>query len=1155
MKHRIWIIYLAFVALFTGSCVKQEFYEKNAVGVPIQLAADYQTTTRVTDAGFADGDRMGVFITDYVNGVPQPISMTGNRANNLLFTYNESDNSWKGATTVYWKDKQTPVDIVGYYPFDSEMTSASQYKFRIQEHQETAATNALMRGYEASDFLWAKSSQVAPTADVIHLAYKHLLAGITVRLERGTGFTEKEWEEAVKQVWVDNTIPVATVNLENGTVVAEVGMEDPIRVVPLLYNNEYRAVVVPQEVAAGKPLIGVTINGTNYFMTKESAMTYTSGKMHICTIIVNKSIDEGDYEFVVGEESVIAWVDDPEFHDGLIREYIVVEVEEPGIFEQCLQEKGLDPQKISSLKVKGKVNWEDLEYMGHNMPALTYLNLYEVRIDDTNDENDDVIIGFCDNNHNWTPYEDQTLTRIVLPKVLRGIGESAFYGTSLSGSIEIPEGVTFIGANAFAFCPFHAEIKLPSTLKSIESRAFFRAELEGELKLPDGLEYIGDEAFDLQGITNNLLGKLTLPTSLEYIGSFAFWGTQFQGDVVIPQNVEFGDFGRNVFTDCLFNHVEIPEGVTGIGMEMFLNVPLQGELLLPASLKYLKNSCFRNTKISSVVLPEGLKTLEKNVFSDCSRLEGVITIPNGITVIQEETFARCTMLSGVRLHENVVYIAKGAFQNCYNMNTLVCNALTPPVVEDGAFDGVPKDNFSVEVPASAVPAYKMAEGWKEFKRITAYSDFVCRPTTVCALNTMHEETLVLNAEGKWRVTHRPEWCELSQYYGIGRTSIQLTISQLERGFGDRKDSIVFALDDKDFTTYCTILQKDYEYGEDELVPLQLHSKGKGIDILFLGDGYDADALASGAYMNLVREEMEYFFALPPYDRFREYFNVYAAVSLSQETGINTVNTYCNTRFGTIYGGSDMCGGSGPNLIPDDELIFPYITETLTDSPFTDDKLRRTLVILIPNTSEYNGVSYVYEDGRAISICPRSEQAYPNDTRGVVQREAGGFGFGKLGNEAVTKNAYATSGVLESIRLGQERGWYQNISTSGKMAEVPWAHFIFDPRYSDYVDIFEGGFEYTRNIFRSEASSCLNTGIPYYNAISRQVITMRIMEYAGESFSMDDFYANDTNAWGPTGQTTRSIAPDDYPVGTPTGFTNPVVVTSKFIPNKPKRKNK
>ena len=64
-----------------------------------------------------------------------------------------------------------------------------------------------------------------------------------------------------------------------------------------------------------------------------------------------------------------------------------------------------------------------------------------------------------------------------------------------------------------------------------------------------------------------------------------------------------------------------------------------------------------------------------------------------------------------------------------------------------------------------------------------------------------------------------------------------------------------------------------------------------------------------------------------------------------------------------------------------------------------------------------------------------------------------------------------------------------------------------------------------------------------------------MEYAGESFSMDDFYANDTNAWGPTGQTTRSIAPDDYPVGTPTGFTNPVVVTGKFIPNKPKRKNK
>lgn len=1126
---------IVFAALFLEGCTDREDMRGTLARTPIQIAADYNTTTRVSDAGFADGDRMGIFITDYDNGIPEPVGISGNRANNVLFTYQESGNLWTGAATIYWKDNQTPVDIVGYYPFDEELTSVDAYRFYVQAHQETSATNGRMGGYEASDLLWAKNIQVAPTAETIRLLYSHLMAGVTIRIEKGEGFAEGEWENAVRQIWIENTVLDATVNLEKGTVVA--GSEETERIVPLSYNDEYRAVVVPQEVAAQKTLIGLTVNGTNYTLSKETAMLYTGGKMHTFTIQVNKRTDNGDYEFSLAGEAVTAWIDDPDFHDGLVREYVTVEVEQPGTFEQCLMDKKLNAEKLSSLKVTGSVNWTDLEYMGSSMPALAYLNLKDVRIDDEDDANDDVITGFQDCT---------SLTRVILPDRLRGINAQAFYRTNLTGSLEIPEGVTFIEYGAFIDCPFHAGVELPSTLKRIDADAFAYSKLSGELRLPDGVEYIGGGAFD----GANLYGQLTLPQSLKDLDASAFVNCKFSGDLVIPQGINLmGTFSGNGFT-----HLELPEGYETVTSQMFDGVPLQGELLLPNSLKKLEYASFRGTKISSVVLPEGLKQLEKSTFANCSRLEGVITIPKNIVVIPEELFSGCSMLSGIHLHDEVVYIGKGAFLNCYNMNTIVCDALTPPTVEEGAFDGVPKDNFSVEVPASAVSAYKTAEGWKEFKRITPYSNFVCRPATACALNTMHEETLILNADGAWQVTHQPDWCDLSVSSGSGRTAIRLTISEMPHGSSDRKDSIVFALNGTEFTTYCTIEQKDYEYDEDQLVCLHEHTQGNGVNILFIGDGYDAEALSSGSYIDLVREEMEYFFALPPYDRFKDYFNVYAAVSLSQETGINTINTYRNTRFGTIYGGSDLCGGSGPNLIPDDEQIFPYITETITNSPFTDDNLRRTLIILIPNTSEYDGVSYLYEDGRAISICPRSEQAYPLDTRGVVQREAGGFGFGKLGNEAITKNAYATNGILETIESGHVRGWYQNISTSGKLAEVPWAHFIFDPRYSDYVDVFEGGFDYTRNIYRSEASSCMSTSIPYYNAISRQVITQRIKEYAGESFDLDEFYENDTNAWGET--QSRSSYGDIQGTVTSAGkYKMPVIVTGKYISHKPKYKNK
>ena len=77
-----------------------------------------------------------------------------------------------------------------------------------------------------------------------------------------------------------------------------------------------------------------------------------------------------------------------------------------------------------------------------------------------------------------------------------------------------------------------------------------------------------------------------------------------------------------------------------------------------------------------------------------------------------------------------------------------------------------------------------------------------------------------------------------------------------------------------------------------------------------------------------------------------------------------------------------------------------------------------------------------------------------------------------------------------------------------MGEVPWREFIFHPKYSNIVDIFEGGFMHTRGVYRSEQNSCMNNEIPYYNTISRYEIAKRIMEYAEESFSIEQFIAND-----------------------------------------------
>ena len=85
----------------------------------------------------------------------------------------------------------------------------------------------------------------------------------------------------------------------------------------------------------------------------------------------------------------------------------------------------------------------------------------------------------------------------------------------------------------------------------------------------------------------------------------------------------------------------------------------------------------------------------------------------------------------------------------------------------------------------------------------------------------------------------------------------------------------------------------------------------------------------------------------------------------------------------------------------------------------------------------------------------------------------------------------------------------NLELTGKAHMVGWSHLIFDPRYSDIVDIFEGAATSTAAACsRSEQNSCMNNDIPYYSTISRESIVKRIKRYAGEEFDFEEFAALD-----------------------------------------------
>lgn len=1071
---------------------------------------DQLAVTRVNDSGFCDGDVIGVYIVDYNGNTPGTLLPSGNRGDNVRHTFDESANKWNSAYDIYWKDKHTPIDVYGYYPYGSP-ESIDAYPFTVERDQSTVSEGGAMGGYEASDFLWGKVENVAPTTNVIRLPMKHRMANARITLVEGTGFASGEWAQTEKNILVANLVREATINLADGTVTPTGGIEKTATV-PSNNGDEWRAIVIPQTVQAGTTLFSITVGGTPYKFTKNEDLTYVAGKMNNFTIRVDKKENTGQYTLTLISESITPWENDLVSHDADAREYIIIN-STAGHLKDSIIAANKDYTQVKNLKITGRINSQDFYFMRDSMDNLQALNLKEVSVSG----------GFNDydyyNYFNTQDSEEEiegmipslafqykkSLIRIVLPDKLTGIGYDAFSECdNLTGSIIIPEGTTRIAREAFYGCySLDGSLSLPSTLEYIGTFAFSNCKFSCELILPNELRYIGNYAFN----NGTFYGNLVLPHELEYIGEYAFLNcADITGNLSIPQkikNISNGTFQSSGFDGTLTLH----DGIIAIGSTAFANTNLKGNLILPKDLTTIGISAFDGCNFSgNLIFPKELVTINNNAFVGNTRISGTIEFPESMSTIGANAFDGCTGIEGIVIPAGIENIRSGAFNNCFGIGSIVCKGEMPARVESGAFDGVAKDNFTLEVPESAVAQYQTAPGWNEFKRIAAHHELVCRPSTACAINTEHKQTLIVDAEGEWEVASKPAWCELSQTSGGNKTEVTLTIKSMAKGSGDRTGEIVFKLKNEDYTHTCTVNQYDYEYGENEWLTLQKATRGNngGINIVILGDGYDAKDISSGDYLTNIKQEVEYFFGIEPYTTYRDYFNVYTAFPLSTETGVGTVNTIRYNRFNTTYTG-------GVGLTADYDEIFNYALNAPT---VTQDNLKQTLIIIVPNSTDYGGITQMWEDGSAIAFCPLSTYGYPLDSRGVIQHEAGGHGFGKLGDEYIYHNAFIDfcnclcCGHTDEFNNAKNLGWYENLSLTGKMHEVPWSHLIFDNRYSDIVDIFEGGFMHNRGVFRSEQNSCMNNNIPYYSTISRESIVKRIKRYAGETYSYEEFVAND-----------------------------------------------
>lgn len=265
-----------------------------------------------------------------------------------------------------------------------------------------------------------------------------------------------------------------------------------------------------------------------------------------------------------------------------------------------------------------------------------------------------------------------TDTVVVIPPTISSwpvtkIGEDAFQDNTTITSVTIPASVTEIGSNAFAGC---------TNLTSVHYAGDW-----SNLTIQSGNPAVQDAAnaplFDFEFTPDN---TAVIVTNYKYNGAAA--------DVTIPSRYKgkpVTTIGHAAFFNSAVTSVTIPDSVTSISDDAFINCPKLTNISIPNSVTYIGFSAFSScTSLKSITLPSSLSFISGALFLGCSQLT-TIHIPVSVTSIGNNAFADCPSLMTVTYPGSKTQwddITKGRNSDVLE-NHLICAMLEATFTADG----------------------------------------------------------------------------------------------------------------------------------------------------------------------------------------------------------------------------------------------------------------------------------------------------------------------------------------------------------------------------------------------------------------------------------------------------------------------------------------
>lgn len=209
---------------------------------------------------------------------------------------------------------------------------------------------------------------------------------------------------------------------------------------------------------------------------------------------------------------------------------------------------------------------------------------------------------------------------------------------------------------------------------------------------------------------------------------------KYAGDIVVPPtvNVQGKTYQVTKMADVVFyqspqlTSVVLPEGIKTIPVGAFAECPKLHRIVLPPYLATIEAEAFMScTALGELILPPSVSRIEYGAFKECKALKHV-ALPEGVKSAEENLFWDCSKLQTIHLPASLREIQVFAFLGCNELRNIVVGASTPPETwENDAFEDI-YDKATVWIPQGSLAAYQRAQGWKLFKHFREG-----KPTGIC----------------------------------------------------------------------------------------------------------------------------------------------------------------------------------------------------------------------------------------------------------------------------------------------------------------------------------------------------------------------------------------------------------------------------------------